>query len=86
MAGPHSTLSWAAPANTIAGTGVKGFSGDGGSAPGAQISNPSGLVVGTAGQVYFGDIFNQRILVLIPGFRPHYSGALEGGTMPFKRR
>jgi len=56
--------------NTIAGTGVKGFNGDGRSALGAQITNPSGLVVGTAGQVYFGDIFNQRIRVLIPGFRP----------------
>lgn len=54
---------------TIAGTGTRGFGGDGGSALGAQITMPSGLVVGSAGQVYFADIFNHRVRVLMPGFR-----------------
>lgn len=54
---------------TIAGTGTRGFGGDGGSALGAQITMPSGLVIGSAGQVYFADIFNHRVRVLMPGFR-----------------
>ncbi len=49
---------------TIAGTGVKGFSGDGGSALNAQITTPSVLVADPAGHVYFADLFNQRIRIL----------------------
>ena len=51
---------------TIAGTGVRGFSGDGGLALRAEITTPSGIVVDSAGRIYFGDLFNQRIRVLHP--------------------
>jgi uncharacterized protein (TIGR03437 family) len=45
---------------TIAGTGVPGFSGDGGPAIGAQLS-ASGLAVDPAGNVYIADAANYRI-------------------------
>jgi sugar lactone lactonase YvrE len=52
--------------STIAGNGVKGFSGDGGPAIDAQIGFPSGIAVDGSGRVYFADGSNQRIRVLIP--------------------
>jgi hypothetical protein len=51
---------------TIAGTGVRGFSGDGGAALNAEITTPSGLAVDFAGRIYFADLFNQRIRMLSP--------------------
>ncbi|HEY4179288.1 MAG TPA: DUF4215 domain-containing protein [Kofleriaceae bacterium] len=46
---------------TFAGTGVEGFSGDGGPAVNAQISQPSGIAVDDLGNVYFSDRGNNRI-------------------------
>jgi streptogramin lyase len=45
----------------IAGTGVAGFSGDGGPAIEAQINNPYGLVVGPDGALYFCEIGSHRV-------------------------
>lgn len=47
--------------NTVAGTGIAGFSGDGGLAINAQISEPLGLVVDTDNNIYFADKNNNRI-------------------------
>lgn len=47
--------------STIAGTGVSGFSGDGGPATNAQISNPYSVDVDTKGNVYIADYSNFRI-------------------------
>lgn len=46
---------------TIAGTGIPGFSGDGGPAATAQISHVTGVAVGPSGDVYFIDLGNGRI-------------------------
>lgn len=53
---------------TIAGTGVAGFSGDGGPATAAAINDPCSLVVSPSGQIYFADISNNRVRVLTPHF------------------
>ena len=46
---------------TIAGTGVAGFSGDGGPAVSAQIFNPYGIAIDASHNVYFSDFKNHRI-------------------------
>ena len=46
---------------TVAGTGTRGFSGDGGPATAAQLGNISGLAVDASGNLYIGDLINYRI-------------------------
>ena len=46
---------------TIAGTGEFGFSGDGGQAVEAELRNPYGVAVDSAGNVYIADTGNRRI-------------------------
>ena len=47
--------------STIAGTGERGFSGDGGPATRATLNEPYGVVVDQAGTVYFADRLNRRV-------------------------
>lgn len=71
--------------NTIAGTGVKGFSGDGGPAVKAMLSAPWGLNVDSAGNLYVADYGNNRIRLIskngiittLAGFAANYGG--DGG-------
>jgi len=51
---------------TIAGTGVGGFSGDGGPATKARLSFPEGIAVGPDGSIYFGDEGNARVRKIDP--------------------
>ena len=46
---------------TVAGTGVYGYSGDGGPATSAQIYFPHGIVLDGSGNLYFSDSYNHRI-------------------------
>jgi hypothetical protein len=49
---------------TIAGTGIDGFSGDGGPAILAQINSPRGIVVDNQGNLFIADSENHRIRLL----------------------
>src|SRR6185503_12173572 len=47
--------------STVAGTGVSGFSGDGGLATQASLRNVQGLALAPDGSLYIGDTANHRI-------------------------
>ena len=51
---------------TVAGTSLANFSGDGGSATTASLSDPSGVAVDGAGNLYIADFFNNRIRKVSP--------------------
>ena len=46
---------------TIAGNGTESFSGDGGPATAAELNNPAGITMDTAGTIYFTDFSNNRV-------------------------
>jgi uncharacterized protein (TIGR03437 family) len=52
---------------TLAGTGVMGYFGDGGLAVNAELSDASGLVLDGAGNIYVGDASNRRVRKITPG-------------------
>jgi sugar lactone lactonase YvrE len=52
--------------STLAGNGMAGYSGDGGSAAAAELNNPNGVAVDNAGNVYIADQGNSRIRKVTP--------------------
>ncbi len=46
---------------TVAGTGVNGYSGDGGNATAAELSNPGSMAIDGIGNIYFADVGNSRV-------------------------
>jgi sugar lactone lactonase YvrE len=53
--------------STLAGSGTAGFSGDGGSAPAAQLNAPRALALDPAGNLYVADDNNDRVRRIDPG-------------------
>ena len=51
---------------TVAGNGTRGFSGDGGPATGASLADPYGIAVGSSGNLFIADLYNQRIRKVDP--------------------
>jgi uncharacterized protein (TIGR03437 family) len=52
--------------NTVVGTGVLGYSGDGGAAVAAQLNFPAGLSIDSAGNIYIADNGNSVIRQYLP--------------------
>jgi sugar lactone lactonase YvrE len=52
--------------STIAGTGICGFSGDGGPANQAMVAIPTGIAVDSTGDIFFADATNQRVRKIDP--------------------
>lgn len=52
--------------STFAGTGVAGFSGDGGPATSAKLNQPAGLEIDSLGYIYVADCNNNRIRKISP--------------------
>ena len=53
--------------STICGTGVPGFSGDGGAATKAILNEPYGIVISRTGHIFFADRLNRRVRVIDSG-------------------
>jgi sugar lactone lactonase YvrE len=51
---------------TVAGTGTKGFSGDGGPATAAQLYTPFGIAVDASGNLFIADTDNARVRKVSP--------------------
>jgi trimeric autotransporter adhesin len=67
--------------STIAGTGSAGFSGDGGAAVSAQLSNPSGVSADGYGNIFIADKNNHRVrMISTMGFISTVAG---NGTMGY---
>jgi sugar lactone lactonase YvrE len=70
--------------STVAGTGVAGFSGDGGPATAAQLRQPHSIAFGADGNLFVCDIGNQRVRLvnLKTGAISTYAGTGDRGPTP----
>ena len=53
--------------STAAGTGIQGFSGDGGPAIGARLGSPEGAAADSSGNLYIADTLNHRVRKVLGG-------------------
>ena len=67
--------------STVAGTGIAGYSGDGGAATAAQITGPQAVAVDGAGNIYIADTGNHalRLVNIYTGFISTMAGTGLGG-------
>src|ERR1700691_917364 len=73
---------------TLAGTGISGFSGDGGPAAQAQLNSPYGLALDWQGNLYIADLGNARVrrvgpdgtITTIAGGGPLPAGGANDGS------
>ena len=77
----------------VAGTGEKGFSGDGGAAKKATFNGPKGIAVGPGGNVYIVDTENQairkidfdsQVITTVAGSGPRHRGGGGDGAVATK--
>jgi uncharacterized protein (TIGR03437 family) len=64
---------------TVVGSGTMGFSGDNGSATNAELSNPLGVAVDAAGDIFIADYGNYRIRKVTNGVITTVAGGGSGG-------
>uniref|UniRef100_Q01U05 NHL repeat containing protein n=1 Tax=Solibacter usitatus (strain Ellin6076) TaxID=234267 RepID=Q01U05_SOLUE len=64
---------------TFAGNGTAGFGGDGGAAASAQLNNPQGLAVDSAGNLYIADTQNHRVRKVSGGVMSTVAGSGTSG-------
>ncbi len=65
---------------TVAGTGVSGYSGDGGPASAAQLASPVGLAVDERGNLYIADSANRRVRKVTPQFADDHGDVASSAT------
>jgi uncharacterized protein (TIGR03437 family) len=65
---------------TIAGNGLPGYAGDGGTGVGARISNPAGLAVDGTGHLYIADAGNAVIRLLTPQAPSITAGRIQSAS------
>lgn len=58
--------------STLAGTGERGYSGDGGEAADAQLDRPYGLTLDDQGNLYVADTHNHRVRLITEALPPGY--------------
>lgn len=68
--------------STVAGTGTAGFSGDGGPATSAQLSNPDQIALDNVGNIYVVDVGNDRIRMVAAGTGTITTVAGDGTSAP----
>jgi trimeric autotransporter adhesin len=66
---------------TVAGDGRAGFTGDGGPATSAEISNPNGVGLDAAGNILIADTGNERIRVVAEHTGSFYGRAMTAGDI-----
>ncbi len=66
---------------TVAGTGQRGFSGDGGPATSAELTSPQGVAVDAAGNLVIADTDNDRVRVVAAGTGTFYGQPMTAGNI-----
>ncbi len=66
---------------TVAGDGTRGFSGDGGPATAAELLQPEGVAVDSAGNLVIADVNNRRVRVVAARTGRFYRRAMKAGNI-----